>query len=93
MNASLQSILDGTQPKAGRQASEMYSDCFLMRVDLGPSRRITEESYFTLLATLHCIMIQLSQLFDASLIMLEPPASDFLVAGFALRSYQQLMIS
>ena len=57
MNESLQSILEGKSPETGKLASDMYSDCFLMRVELGTSRRISEESYYTLLATLHCIMI------------------------------------
>ena len=105
MNKALQGIVDGKsevdQEEDGNHYqqswNEMYSDCYLMRVELGNSRRITEESYFSLLATLHCIMIQLSQLFDASLILLEPPPenkqSDFLIVGFALRSYQYLLSS
>lgn len=94
MNETLQLMLEGKPEGHEKQhSSEMYSDCYLMRVELGASRRITEESYYTLLAALHCIMIQLSQLFDASLIMLEPPGCDYLIAGFALMSYQYLVTS
>ena len=56
-----------------------------MKVDLSETSKISEIGYYSLMATLHCIIMQQAHLFDSSIILIEQPGS--LLVGFALRGY------